>query len=166
MTDVVVGHATEHAEPRVEKSLGQRIEAANAEAVKRINEAKPVLVDIAPAREVLDPLQARGVVLLGGERPLVLVAVDWCEIRNEAYDRWRSALAEAAGTARERVLVSSVHQHDAPVADLEAERLLRSRNAAGSVCDPEFHDQAVRRVAASLRAALETTTASVWNRLP
>ena len=25
-------------------------------------------------------------------------AVDWCEIRNEAHDRWREVLAAAAGT--------------------------------------------------------------------
>ncbi|WP_199756687.1 hypothetical protein [Tautonia sociabilis] len=109
---------------------------------------------IAPAREVVDPLLARGIVLLGEDRPLVLVAVDWCEIRNDAYDRWRSALAEAAGTDPSRVLVSSVHQHDAPVMDLEAERLLREQRAEGSVCDPAFHDQALRRVAAALKDAL------------
>src|SRR5262249_24772961 len=60
---------------------------------------------IAPAREVVDPLSALGFVLLGGGRPVVLAAVDWCEIRNDAYERWRSALAEAAGTTPERVLV-------------------------------------------------------------
>src|SRR5690606_4823642 len=101
---------------------------------------------VEPAREVLDPLLARGVVLLGGDRPVVIASVDWCEIRNDAYDAWRTALAEAAGTSRDRVLLSSIHQHDAPVADLGAERLLRARGAAGSVCDPAFHEQAVRRV--------------------
>src|SRR5947209_184626 len=52
---------------------------------------------IAPAREVLDPLSARGFVLLGVGRPVVLAAIDWCEIRNDAFDRGREALAEAAG---------------------------------------------------------------------
>ena len=109
---------------------------------------------IAPARAVLDPLLARGVVLFGREPPVVVAAVDWCEIRNEAYDRWRSALAEAAGTVPSRVLVSSVHQHDAPVADLEAERLLRECQAQGSICDPDFHERAVRRTADALREGL------------
>lgn len=109
---------------------------------------------IAPARDVLDPLQARGVVLLGQASPVVIAAVDWCEIRNDAYDRWRHALAEAAGTEPARVLVAAVHQHDAPVADLSAERLLRARRAAGSVCDPEFHERAVQRVAGALRESL------------
>ena len=48
------------------------------------------------ASVIVDPLQARGIVLLGPGRPLVLVAVDWCEIRNESYERWRSVLAQAA----------------------------------------------------------------------
>src|SRR4029079_15367652 len=74
------------------------------------------------ATKVVDPLEARGVVLTGGGAPVVLVSVDWCEIRNDAYERWQTVLAAAAGTTRERVLVTSVHQHDAPVADLTAER--------------------------------------------
>jgi hypothetical protein len=111
---------------------------------------------IAPVRAVDDPLFAHGLVLLGAGKPVVLAAVDWCEIRNDAHTRWRTALAEAAGTVPERVLVSSVHQHDAPVADLEAERLLRRHKAKGSVCDPDFHERAVRRVGRAVRAALKS----------
>src|SRR5690242_1346037 len=51
-----------------------------------------------PTSRIDDPLLANGFVLLGGDRPIVLVAVDWCEIRNEAYGRWRDVLARAAGT--------------------------------------------------------------------
>src|SRR5262249_47021316 len=47
----------------------------------------------APARSIDDPLSAIGLVLLGPDKPLVLVAVDWCEIRNDAYARWREVLA-------------------------------------------------------------------------
>jgi hypothetical protein len=47
-----------------------------------------------------------------------------------------------------------VHQHDAPVADLEAERLLRKRKLTGTVCDPAFLEQAVQAVAKALRDAL------------
>ena len=103
---------------------------------------------IAPAREVVDPLFARGFVLLGAGRPVVLAAIDWCEIRNDAFDRWRTALAEAAGTEPRRVLVTSLHQHDAP--DRRPRRPAPARRAArapGSICDPDFHEQAVRGVA-------------------
>src|SRR5262245_53712565 len=57
---------------------------------------------IAPVAKVDDPLYVHGLVLLGDDKPIVLAAVDWCEIRNEAYDRWREALAEAAGTTPQR----------------------------------------------------------------
>ena len=107
------------------------------------------------SKSVADPLFAKGVVLLGGERPIVFVSVDWCEIRNEAFDRWRVVLAEAAGTSPERVLVSTVHQHDAPVADLGAQRILEERDLEGSVCDLDFHEVAVQRVAKALRGSLQ-----------
>jgi hypothetical protein len=109
---------------------------------------------IAAAREIVDPLEARGVAIDAGGEVFVVAAVDWCEIRNDAYDRWRDALAAAAKTDRSRVLLSSVHQHDAPVADLEAERILERRRCAGRICDLDFHEEAVRRTARSLEAAL------------
>ncbi len=103
---------------------------------------------------VADPLEAHGLVLLGAGKPVVFVAVDWCEIRNEAFERWQNVLAEAADTEPVRVMVCTVHQHDAPVADLGAERILRERNARCTVCDPEFHEAAIRRVAEALRVSL------------
>ena len=114
---------------------------------------------IAPAKEVSDPLFAHGLVLQGAGKPVVLLAVDWCEIRNDAHDRWREVLAEAAGTVSARVVVSCVHQHDAPIADLEAQRLLLRHNAAGRICDVSFHEKAVQRVARSLRDSLQSSRA-------
>lgn len=110
---------------------------------------------ISPASSVADPLHAQGIVLLGADQPLVICAVDWCEIRNDAYSRWQELLGKAAGTSPDRVLVASVHQHDAPVADLEAERILREFKSPASVCDPEFHERAVRGVAAAVSASLK-----------
>jgi hypothetical protein len=112
---------------------------------------------IAPAKEVVDPLFAHGFVLQGMGKPVAVVAVDWCEIRNAAYDRWRSAVAEAVGTEPVRVLVTCLHQHDAPIADLDAEELLRRHKAGASVCDPAFHEKAVSRVA---KAATDSLAAA------
>jgi hypothetical protein len=106
------------------------------------------------ARAIIDPLEAHGFVLLGFGKPIVLAAVDWCEIRNESYERWRSALAESAGTERERVLVTCVHQHDAPYSDVVAQRLLKQNMVREDLCDPEFDEQAVQMVASAVRASL------------
>ena len=106
---------------------------------------------IAPAQKIEDPLFANGLVIRGPGKPIALVVLDWCEVRNDAYDRWRSVLAKAALTEPARVLVTCIHQHDAPVADLEAQQLLNQVKAKGSICDPEFHETAVQRVAKALR---------------
>jgi hypothetical protein len=104
--------------------------------------------------KIAGPLSARGVVLAGENfAPVVFVSIDWCEIRNDALMRWKTALAEAAGTRPERVMVCAIHQHDAPVADLEAERILRAHGSVGTVCDLAFHEEAVQRVAAAVRGA-------------
>lgn len=109
---------------------------------------------IEPAKEIVDPLYAKGIVLQGGEKPVVLLSIDWCEIRNDAYDRWREVLAEAANTTKERVLVAAIHQHDAPVADLTAQKLLDEVGLEKSLCFPDFHEEAVQRTAQALRDAL------------
>lgn len=103
---------------------------------------------------VKDPLDARGFVLLGAEKPIVVVAVDWCEIRNGAYDQWREAVASAAGTSRERVLVTSLHQHDAPVVDAGAAKLLREVGLPNELYDEAFHAEVLQRVSAAVKDAL------------
>lgn len=111
------------------------------------------------AQKIGDPLFALGAVLLGPEsqKPIVLATVDWCEIRNDAYDLWRDALAEAAGTTRERVLLSSVHQHDAPYTDITAQKLLDEAGLPGAMFDVDFQAKTVRSVADSIRKSLEST---------
>lgn len=111
---------------------------------------------IAPVRRIDDPLYAHGFVLLGEGKPVLVAALDWCEVRNDAYERWRTVLAEAAGTDPVRVLVTCLHQHDAPIADLEAQRLLDSHKARGQICDLDFHEKAVQRVARALRESLKS----------
>jgi len=112
---------------------------------------------VADAKEIADPLFAKGFVLLGAGKPVVVVALDWCQCNNDSYDRWREALAEAAGTVPKHVMLATVHQHDAPICDLTAQRLLDQHGLKGWNCDPEFHEKAVRRAAAALKAALKSS---------
>src|SRR3954454_7853383 len=108
---------------------------------------------ILPVRGVDDPLKALGVVLLGGAKPVVLCSVDWTGIRNEAFRTWRKALAEAAHTTPQYVSLHTVHPHNAPFADVEAQKLIAAAGAPASL-DLKFYDDCVKRSAAALKAAL------------
>ncbi|HVJ82508.1 MAG TPA: hypothetical protein VNC50_15675 [Planctomycetia bacterium] len=106
------------------------------------------------SKSIDDPLELHGFVLLSDSPPMVFAALDWCEIRNDSYDAWRDALAKAAGTTRERVLVCSLHQHDAPVVDAGAQDLLDKIGMKGELFDRAFEARCRERASAALRAAL------------
>src|SRR5437763_16782135 len=93
---------------------------------------------VQPAKEIVDPLSARGIVLLGAGQPIVLCALDWVGIGNSGHDAFREALATAAGTTRDRVCVHCLHQHDAPGCDFEAEEVLAKYGLGGKEFDPVF----------------------------
>lgn len=106
------------------------------------------------SKSISDPLEAKGFVLQGSGRAIVVCAVDWCEIRNGAYDEWRDALAAAADTTRDHVLVTSLHQHDAPVTDSGVAKILRDAGLANELYDEYFHRETVTNVAAAVRKSL------------
>jgi hypothetical protein len=110
---------------------------------------------IAPATTIVDRQWADGLILTGDGPPVVLLAVDWCEIRNEGHDRWRQAIAAAVGTPPDRVAVQCVHPHDAVFADPEAERMLQANGAPVRSMDLPFFEQALAAVAAAGRAAAQ-----------
>src|SRR5437763_2200851 len=108
---------------------------------------------IEPVRGVDDPLRALGVVLLGSGAPVVLCAVDWCGIRNDANLAFRQALARAAHTTAERVAVQCVHPHNAPFADTGAEKLIEAAKGPTSL-DLKYFDKCVQATADALKASL------------
>lgn len=118
---------------------------------------------IEPVRGVDDPLKALGVILLGVGQPIVLCAVDWVALRNEAHEVWRRALARAVHSVANRINVQCVHPHNAPFADIEAERLIAKSPMPGSSLDLKWHGQVVEQVAAAAQNALKQTTA--WTHL-
>jgi hypothetical protein len=100
-------------------------------------------------------LRCRGIALVGADKPVVLCAVDWIGIANEGHDAFRDALAEAAGTTRDRVAVHTLHQHDAPGCDFTAERIMRESGLTKyGRFEGTFHRQVIQRAAAALRSAL------------
>ena len=96
-------------------------------------------------------------VLSGSFKPIVILALDWCEVRNNSYDLWRSQLAAAAGSTPERVLLSCVHQHDAPYTDAEAQQLLDDAHSPHKLCDPAFERYCIAKVAQAIRRASPQT---------
>ncbi|MBM3335938.1 hypothetical protein FJY63_14870, partial [Candidatus Sumerlaeota bacterium] len=99
-------------------------------------------------------LRCRGVVLLGAGDPIVLCALDWIGVANEGHDVFRQTLAEAAGTKPQRVVVHTVHQHDAPECDFGAEKLLRENGSPLGRYEGTFARELLERLKAAVRGVL------------
>lgn len=109
---------------------------------------------VAPVKQIITPLMAKGVVLSGSEDPIVLCALDWVGIGNESHDAFRAALAEAVGTTAERVVVHTIHQHDAPGSDFATERLLAEQGLAGRFSNADFDREVIARLALAAKESL------------
>ncbi len=99
-------------------------------------------------------LRARGVVLWGAEAPIVLCAIDWIGLANGGHDAFRDALAQAAGTSRQRVTVHAVHQHDAPTCDFTAEQILKEAGKDPWQYDGRHQREVLAELSRAVRAAL------------
>jgi hypothetical protein len=104
-------------------------------------------------------LRARGIVLLGAGQPIVLCSVDWIGIANDSQDAFKRTLADAAGTIPERVAVHTVHQHDAPVSDFGAERLLKEAGFDPLSFESSFQQEVIRRLGTAIKNSLEKSQA-------
>jgi hypothetical protein len=109
---------------------------------------------VEPVKEIVDPLFAHGFVLSGLGKPVAFVALDWCEIRNGAYELFRDRIAQEVATDPVRVMLCALHQHDAPIADLEAQQILDRHQAKGAICDLAFLESSAGRVAEAAKASL------------
>lgn len=109
---------------------------------------------IKPVEAVDDPLEAIGFVLLGSGKPIVLCVVDWTGLLNEAHLQWRTALAEAAGTTPDRVTVHCVHQHNAPFACLEAERIVLAQGDLPHIVELGFFQKCLATGRSAVQAAI------------
>lgn len=106
-----------------------------------------------PTKEVLIPLTCRGIVITGAGKPIVLCAVDWLGIANRSHRQFREALAKAAGTTPERVAVHTLHQHDAPWADLDTEELAANHDIPYRPFDSKFVADVIQRAALAAEKA-------------
>lgn len=101
------------------------------------------------------PLTCKGVAFLGEGLPVVLCALDWIGVANEGQDAWKEALAEAANTTTDRVVVHTLHQHDAPTCDFTANKILAAHGLGGEMFDPVFARRTIAAAATALQEALQ-----------
>ncbi len=114
-------------------------------------------VAYAPVHSIVDPLHAKGIVLMPrGEKPIVLCVFDWIGIANGSQDWWRNELAVAARTTADRVAVHTVHQHDGPRCDVSAIALF----ADPAQAKPHFDRDFIRRVRGDLVQAVAQAVAA------
>lgn len=105
-------------------------------------------------RAIRDSLQAKGVVLIFDEQPVVMVAVDWIGIANEGMDVFRKQLADAVHTTEDRVNVHALHQHDAVRCDFLTPRVIGEYGNPEVYYDTAFLRQVIERVANSARESM------------
>jgi hypothetical protein len=101
-----------------------------------------------------DTLEALGFVILGAGQPLVVCAIDWTGLLNSSHLQFRQALAEGAGTTADRVAVHCVHQHNAPMACSDAEKLVAAQGDLPHILDLEFFARLRERGRTAVAAAI------------
>jgi len=104
---------------------------------------------------VEQPLLAKGIVLQAGAKRYVLCAVDWCELCNASHEALRGKIAAAAGTDAACVAVQCVHQHTAPLMDIDAQKLLAEIGAGQLLLDQKVWDEITERLAGAVKQSLE-----------
>ena len=126
--------------------------------VFEVNATPPIgsPVAYATARSIQDSLWAKGIVVIGEGKPVVLCVVDWIGISNEGQDAWRKNLAEAAGTTPDHVSVHVVHQHDGRRCDFTTAKLLNKYGLDSWRYDTLFDHKIIDNVARAVREAKET----------
>ncbi|MDA0195156.1 MAG: hypothetical protein O2887_08395 [Bacteroidetes bacterium] len=124
----------------------------------RVNATPPIgsPVAYAPARQILDSLSARGIVILSDEKPIVICVVDWLGIANEGLEKWKENIAIAANTTPNRVSVHALHQHDGVRGDFTTAGILEEYGLGGTRYDIPFLNKVIQNVANAVSASLES----------
>ncbi len=137
-------------------SAGQSSAAPMSIRVFDVDASPPVGSPLAydPTKEITSPLSSRGIVILGADKPVVLCAVDWLGIANEAHFEFRERLAMAAETTVDRVSVHTLHQHDAPRCDFSSEAILAEFGHAKKFYDDRFCRDVFVRTANAVKSCL------------
>ncbi len=128
--------------------------------VFNFNATPPIGTPVAYAmtRSVQDSLKGKGLVILSDQAPVVICAVDWLGIANEALEVWRVELARAAGTSVDRVSIHALHQHDGARGDYTTANILSSYGLGGWRYDTAFISATIKQSAEALVQAMERSS--------
>ena len=108
-----------------------------------------------PATAVEAPLWALGLILVPEDQEaVVLCALDWAELSNGDYDRWRGDLAAAVGTRADRVAVHCTHAHDTPWPDRDAQDILDAHGQPDLIMAGDWAERVRGQAAAAAAAAM------------
>lgn len=100
-------------------------------------------------------LRAKGIIIVGSGLPVVLCAIDWIGIANESQDAFKRTLAEAASTLPSRVAVHTVHQHDAPISDWGAEKILKDDGLDPKAFESSFDKVLLERLSEAIEKSMK-----------
>jgi hypothetical protein len=128
-----------------------RIATFNADVTPPLG--TPIYSSFEPLAVIEQPLQAKGVIIDDGSARYVLCSVDYCELCNSTYTRWRKAIADAAATDPSRVALHTVHQHTAPMLDEDSFPLLDSQATPSVHPSVESIQIPLDRLVSAVRAA-------------
>ena len=107
-----------------------------------------------PTKGIQSPLSCRGVVILSDQKPIVVVSVDWIGIASGGQTVFKEELSRAAGTDPSRVTVHTIHQHDAPRCDFDADALLVAEGLENGGFDARHARSVVKDAAVALKDSL------------
>jgi hypothetical protein len=106
-------------------------------------------------RTVEQPLLAKGIVLQAGAERYVLCALDWCELCNGTHDRLQKQVSVAAGAEPDHVALQCVHQHTAPLVDLDVQKRLVEAGVTGWQLDPPAFEAIERKLVTAVKGSLK-----------
>lgn len=107
-----------------------------------------------PTKGIQSPLSCKGIVILSDQKPVVMVAVDWIGIASGGQTVFKETLARAAGTDPSRVVVHTLHQHDAPRCDFAADELTLAQGLENAGFDARHARSVVSNAAEELKRAI------------
>lgn len=139
-------HSTNAAEPL-------RISTFSVDASPPIG--APLAYD--PTKGIQSPLSCKGIVILSDQKPIVMVAVDWIGIASGGQTVFKETLARAAQTDPSRVVVHTLHQHDAPRCDFAADELTLAQGLENAGFDARHARSVVNNAAEELKQAIDAS---------